>query len=98
MDGCSQGERVTIYYRPDMYNQPALQNLEMEYWNTGAEFSVSETEDPEDDPNGPVCYYCHHWDDDDNRRELAEALCCDPDEIRLYLFDGWTRGAKYRIA
>ena len=67
--------------------------FEIEYFNTGKEWRL---EDEEGDDFGNV--YTHEWKDDERKREIAENIGVDPGEVTLYLFDGWTKTAKYKEA
>ena len=54
----------------------------------------TETEDEEGEDFGSV--YTHEWNDDEQKREIAESIGVDPGDVTLYLFDGWTKTAKYK--
>lgn len=51
-------------------------------------------EDEEGNDLGSV--YTHEWNDDEQRREIAENIGVNPGDVTLYLFDGWTKTAKYK--
>ena len=93
ISGCCQSEWNYIYYRSDEWTAKALEYFEIEYFNTGKEWRL---EDEEGDDMGNV--YTHEWNDDEKKREIAENIGVDPDEVTLYLFDGWTKTAKYKEA
>ena len=93
ISGCCQSEWNYIYYRSDEWTAKALEYFEIEYFNTGKEWRL---EDEEGDDFGNV--YTHEWKDDERKREIAENIGVDPDEVTLYLFDGWIKTAKYREA
>ena len=93
ISGCCQSDWNYVYYRPDEWTAKALEYFEIEYFNTGDEWRI---EDEEGDDFGNV--YTHEWKDDERKREIAENIGVDPDEVTLYLFDGWTKTAKYREA
>ena len=93
ISGCCQSDWNYIYYRPEEWTAKALEYFEIEYFNTGNEWRI---EDEEGDDMGNV--YTHEWNDDEKKREIAENIGVDPDEVTLYLFDGWTKTAKYREA
>ena len=93
ISGCCQSEWNYIYYRSDEWTAKALEYFEIEYFNTGKEWRL---EDEEGDDFGNV--YTHEWKDDERKREIAENIGVDPDEVTLYLFDGWTKTAKYNEA
>lgn len=88
--GCCQSDWQECIYRADMWSQEALKNLEIEYFNTGTEWHVIWPDEP-----AGVHIYCHAWNDDGQRAELAEAVGCDPGDIILQRFTGWTRTAQY---
>ncbi len=91
ISGCCQSDWNYIYYRTEEWTEKALEYFETEYFNTGDEWRI---EDEEGDDLGSV--YTHEWDDDEQKREIAENIGVDPDEVTLYLFDGWTKTAKYK--
>lgn len=93
ISGCCQSDWNYIYYRPEEWTAKALEYFEIEYFNTGEEWRI---EDEEGDDMGNV--YTHEWNDDEKKREIAENIGVDPDEVTLYLFDGWTKTAKYKEA
>lgn len=93
ISGCCQSDWNYIYYRPDEWTEKALECFEVEYFNTGDDWRI---EDEEGDDLGSV--YTHEWDDDEQRREIAENIGVDPGDVTLYLFDGWTKTAKYKEA
>lgn len=91
ISGCCQSDWNYIYYRPEEWTEKALEYFEIEYFNTGEEWRI---EDEEGDYMGSV--YTHEWNDDEKKREIAENIGVDPGEVTLYLFDGWTKTAKYK--
>lgn len=90
--GCCQGDWNNIIY-PAKYGDEWLYNFEIEYFNTGAEWRISEG-----DPDGDECYYfySHAWNDDGIRAEIADAAGVDPADVVLYVFDGYTQTPEYR--
>ena len=89
--GVCQSDWNCIYYQPEAWTEKALQYFETEYFNTGDEWRI---EDEEGDNLGNI--YTHEWDDDGKKIEIAECIGVDPEEVTLYLFDGWTKTAKYK--
>lgn len=89
--GCCQGDWQDIIY-PVEYGRDWLSDFETEYFNTGAEWRISEN-DPENDD----CYYfySHSWSDDGIRDEIAAAAGVDPGDVILYQFTGWSRSPEY---
>ena len=93
ISGCCQSDWNYIYYRPEEWTEKALQYFETEYFNIGDEWRI---EDEEGDDIGNI--YTHELDDDGKKMEIAECIGVDPEEVTLYLFDGWTKTAKYKEA
>ena len=93
ISGCCQSDWNYIYYRPEEWPEEALKYFEVEYFNTGDEWRI---EDEEGDDLGSV--YTHEWNYDEKKQEIAENIGVDPDDVTLYLFDGWAKTAKYKEA
>ena len=89
--GCCQGDWQEIIY-PAEYGREWLRDFETEYFNTGAEWRISEN-DPESDENYYI--YTHAWNDDGTRAEIAAAAGVDPGDVILYTFTGWSRTPEY---
>lgn len=89
--GCSQGDWQEIIY-PAEYGRDWLSDFETEYFNTGAEWCISEN-DPESDD--AYYFYSHSWSDDGTRDEIAAAAGVDPGDVILYTFTGWSRSPQY---
>ena len=85
--GCCQGDWQEIIY-PAAYGREWLQCFEMEYFNTGTEWSVNV-----DGCN--VSVYTYSWKDDETRAEIAAAVGVDPGDVILYSFTGWSRTPEY---
>lgn len=86
--GCCQGDWQEMIYPADDWSRAALETFEVEYFNTGTEWIV--------DPDGDSVYvYVTGWSDDDARQEIADAYGCDPDDVILQKFTGWSREAQY---
>ena len=90
--GCCQGDWQDIIY-PAEYGRDWLRDFETEYFNTGAEWRISEN-----DPESDDCYYfySHSWSDDGIREEIAAAAGVEPGDVVLYEFTGWSRSPEYR--
>ena len=91
--GCCQGDWNNIIY-PAEYGREWLENFEIEYFNTGDEWQISEGI-----PDGDECYYfySHAWNEDGIRAEIAAAAGGDPDDVILYVITGYTRTPEYRM-
>lgn len=89
--GCCQSEWNCIYYPSDEWTEKALEYFEIEYFNTGEEWRI------EDEEGNEEFVYTHEWKDDEKKREISENIGANPEDIKLYYFDGWTQTAKYRM-
>lgn len=86
--GCSQSA-WQYFICPDAYGKEYRDEIECEYFNTGDEWNVN--------VDGCECtVYTHSWRDDEKRQEIADAVGCDPSDVILYAFDGYTQTPKYR--
>ena len=90
--GCSQGDWQEIIYQAE-YGREWLRNFEMEYFNTGTEWCISEN-DPESDDN--YYFYSHSWNNDGIRDEIAAYAGVNPCDVVLYEFTGWSRSPEYK--
>lgn len=88
--GCCQGDWQEIIY-PAEYGPDWLYTFENEYFNLGSEWTVYEDGNEEDN----FSMYCHEWNDDGLKKEIANAQGCTPEEVTLLKFTGWTRSAQY---
>ena len=90
--GCCQGDWNNIIY-PAEYGREWLEYFEIEYFNTGDEWQISEGSPDADD-----CYYfySHAWNDDGKRAEIAAAAGVDPADVVLYVFNGYIKTPEYR--
>lgn len=97
--GSSQGDWNTVYYAVSAWNDEALENFETEYFNTGSEWIIhdepNEPEAPEDITGYSV--YCHGWNTDGIRREIAECAGVSPEDVVLYEYAGYSKVAKYHL-
>lgn len=85
--GCCQGDWQEIIY-PAEYGREWLAAFEAEYFNTGTEWTI--------DPDGEAySLYVTGWSDDDARQEIADAHGCEPRDVILLKFTGWSRSASY---
>ena len=91
--GTAQGDWNGCYYMADIWTRVQLNAVEMEYFNMGAEWRIKD-EDGEEWGNT----YTHFWTDEENRAEIASVIGVEPEDVTLYLFDGWTRTANYKEA
>lgn len=90
--GCCQGDWQNVIY-PAEYGREWLEHFEIEYFNTGAEWRISEGELDSDDD---YYFYSHEWNNDGIRAEIAEAAGTTPENVILLEFDCWHREPVYR--
>lgn len=92
--GCCQGEWQWCIY-PASYGDSFRDTLAAEYFNTGTEWIIHEGDDaPEEPEDVDGCsMYCTSYDP---RAEIADAHGVQPEEVRLYEFDGYTRRATWK--
>ena len=98
--GCCQRDWNDVFYPADDWSREALENFETEYFNTGSEWIVHDEkeapENPEDISGWGV--YCHGWNDEQIRKEIADAAGGDPADVVLYKHAGTYSVDKYEIA
>ena len=87
--GNYQGDWNIIYYRPELWSAADLLVFEIEYFNTGTEWSVQ-------DENGEEIRLVYVYEHGQAKEEIAEALDVNTADIVLYWFDGWAKTEKYR--
>ena len=96
--GSCQGDWARVCYPVKNWSREALDAFETEYFNTGSEWIVHDTDaEPEgpEDIQGFSCY-CHGWRTEDIKKEIANAYGESDAEVILYEFSGYSRIAKYR--
>lgn len=80
------------------WSHEELDHFETEYFNTGSEWIVhdeeAEPESPED-ING-YSIYCHGWNEDQIRQEIADAEDKKPEEVVLFAFETYARIPVYK--
>ncbi len=87
LNGCAQREWADCYYDADVITDEGIQRIEANYFNLGTEWII----------NDDCGVYCYGWDDDTVRQELADATGCEPEEIEMHKFTGWTSVAEYEV-
>ena len=95
--GSSQGEWNYIFWCYE--DNPYFDHLsfECEYFNEGMEWQCLNHPTDYDGPfEFEVWAYTHGWLDRDIREELAREIGVEPEDIRLFKFDGYTRTPKYK--
>lgn len=86
--GSCQGDWQNVYYDVEKWSREALNTFETEYFNEGSEWIVhdeaAEPESPEDISGYSI--YCHGWNEDQIRQEIAEAEGKKVDEVEIILY------------
>lgn len=95
--GCCQGDWQYCIYPADDWDGASLERLEAEYFNTGTEWIIH---DDENEPDGPedingFSIYCTGWNDDQIRKEIADAAGGLPEAVKLYKFRDFRRVAEW---
>lgn len=111
ISGCCQRDWQYIYYPSDEYDTNALDALEAEYFNEGTEWMVFEepveieesekenaVEIAEDENCLSFSIYCTSWNEEGQRKEIADEIGCKPDEVLLFSFDHYVKQPIYRLA
>ncbi len=88
--GYCQGDWQDIYYNTKEYSKNDIELFTIEYFNMGEEWIIH----PDDDEEETTSIYTHN----EPRAEIAEAFGVALEDIELYLFDGFTKIAKYKLA
>lgn len=95
--GCCHGDWVSCYYPRNKYSSKDLEKLEMEYFNTGEEWTIYD-QDPDGDetPGNSFIMYVYSWREEEKREEIASAAGWGTaEEVELYPFTGWSRSPKW---
>lgn len=92
--GCCQGEWQWIIY-PAAYGDSFRDTFEAEYFNTGTEWIIHDSDDTPEEPDDidGFSMYCTG----DPREEIAAEMGVNPADVVLYEFDGYTRRAMRKV-
>lgn len=82
--GSSKSDWNYLYYEKSMPIDKRM--IEKDYFNTGSEFIISDNENFDD----PYYIYCYGDTNDEIRKEIADDNHCDPSEIKMFVFNGYT--------
>ena len=86
IQGSSQSDWQEVYYPSNAWdNDDRLWEFEAQYFNEGSEWKV-----------GNLYVYVTATDPDDIKAQIAAAVGCEPDEVKLLAFNGWKKTAKYK--
>lgn len=97
--GCSQGEWQDIIF-PAEYGREWLEHFETEYFNTGSEWIIHDgdgTPDGPDDIDG-FTMYAHGWNDEQIKKEIADAYGTPGGEVILYKHAGYTKTPIWEVS
>lgn len=98
--GNCQSEWNGIYYPADEWDAESLAEFEAEYFNTGTEWIIDDGEfDPNISSPADICgysVYCHKYNLDGIRQEIANVANANSNDIILYEFDGYIHSPKYK--
>lgn len=96
--GVCQSDWQEVFYPVSAWSKEALKQFEIEYFNTGSEWLVHDTnvepEAPEDIDGFSI--YCYSWNADGIREEIRNAYGAPGADVVLYEFSGYSRIANYR--
>lgn len=73
--GSVQGEYAWIIYREEEFDDDAIANFEIEYFNMGSEWII------EDEDGENYFIYTHSWDGDGIRKEIADYADVAPSDV-----------------
>lgn len=91
LNGCCQSD-WQYGYVSDKVSDKAVRYLEICYFNTGVEYRVYESKEDFENSENSYSIYVDSFRAEQN---LAEALCCDVNEIEIYNFTGYHKVADY---
>ena len=101
--GCCQGDWALVYFDSSVWSRESIEALEFEYFNLGEEWCCScvpisdeEAEEAtEEDTEDEVRVYVHSWDEEGKRKEIANAIGCDEDEVVMFKHCGVVERSVY---
>lgn len=72
----------------EKWNREELDHFETEYFNTGSEWIVHDEKEEPENPEDISGYsiYCHGWNNDQIKEEIAEAQGKKAEEVEIVLF------------
>jgi len=77
LHGSVQRDIATVVYDTTKIDKKDLEILEIEFFNTGTDFQV------EIDGEYELNVYCYSWDEEDMKKEIADAVGCNPEDVIL---------------
>ena len=85
--GVVQSDWQKVYYPVEEWTQKDIDNFEIEYFNIGTEWNIVSAEEE-------FSMYCHSAEP---KEEIAFACGVKPEDVVLYVFDGYVKTPKYKI-
>lgn len=97
--GVDQSDWQDAFF-PATWSREAIDTLEAEYFNTGSEWAVCETDDDihdasDLDDQDLVYTYTTSRSDDDTKKEIADAFNGAVDDVTLFTFSGFSQIATW---
>ena len=99
INGSCQGDWQNMYYPVTEWTKEELDTVECEYFNEGSEWVLADEEydyEPSIEVISGCNYYLHGWNDEMNKKELAEEAGIQEDNLTMLVFDGYIKTPKYR--
>lgn len=101
--GCCQGDWALIYFDSSMWTKESIEALEIEYFNLGEEWVCSCTpitdeeaeEATEEDTVDEVWVYVYSWDEEGKRKEIADTIGCNENEVVMFEHRGVVNHSVY---
>lgn len=89
--GFCQGDWQEGYVSSDI-SQEDVNYIEMCYFNTGSEYKIYESKEAFDNKEPDTSMYIDSYN---SKETLCKMLSCEPEEVEVYDFDGYTKTPKY---
>lgn len=98
--GCVQREWAYVIYNTSLWDENAINKIEIEYFNLGTEWAVSfdgiEIDENEIDNDFDIAdsvddwctMYVYNWSDDGQRAEIADAIGCKAEDVIMFEYAG----------
>ena len=101
--GSVQREYQFMYYPIDDMWEETLENIEIEYFNTGYEYQIYKSEkrlfgieEIQEEDDCPDYFYGHKYGPAEQVKEIANAYLVDPENVRILIFDGYIKTPTYK--
>lgn len=103
INGCCQGDWALVYFDSSEWSKESIEALEIEYFNLGEEWACSCTpitdeeakEATEEDTTDEVWVYVYSWDEENKRKEIADAIGCNENEVVMFKHCGVVNYSVY---